>query len=446
MVCQEAIMGFRGEASVFSSPAEAVAGMVSRLGVNRARMEACPLTSVRGRILAETIFADRDSPAFDYSAMDGYAIRLSDFHSSADPISTNWSPASGFQSNSGQISMPVVGEVRIGSAPAPMPSFPACIRIVTGAGIPIGADAVIKREDVVECGTPGGVTEVTLIAARAAAIRSGDNIRRRAENVQAGASVLKAGSLVSSASIGTLAAVGCTMPQVYSRLRVAIITTGDELVSPDAMPTTFQIRNSNGPALHSLFAAQEWLEVVSATHVNDDGSSLSATLQNAMKGADAIVLSGGVSMGHRDPVRTAIDQLGAEVVFHGLPQRPGKPMLGAVLNLTDDRRIPLFGLPGNPISAMVTAVRIVMPVFASCAGMLQFATPTYVAVENHDGKSLDMWWHRLVRVNSQGTAELVDGRGSGDIMAASRSDGFIELPPHTAETKIPHYSYYPWPT
>jgi molybdopterin molybdotransferase len=198
----------------------------------------------------------------------------------------------------------------------------------------------------------------------------------------------------------------------------------------------------------------------------DDDADLTAALRSAIgagepemrRGAEAVILTGGVSMGHRDSVRSAVELLGAEIVCHGLPQRPGKPILTAVLNAGEGggvAPVPIFGLPGNPVSAMVTGTRIVLPVLTACAGAVgtpAALAPRLVELAVDDGKRLNLWWHRPARlvVRADGTplAELIDTRGSGDVVAAARSDGFVEMPPARASLRdntsrvVPFYS---WP-
>ncbi|MBL8763814.1 MAG: molybdopterin molybdotransferase MoeA [Phycisphaerae bacterium] len=467
-------MGFRGQDYAFDSPAAAVAGMISRLAdAGAARPpEAVAIDAARGRVLAEDVRADRDSPAFDYSAMDGYAVRAAD-------VEAVWRSAEAGAS----ITLAVVGESRIGAAPPVLPSEPpgvgvgaAAIRIVTGAAIPQGTDAVVRREDVVEHAEGSAahgerITSISIapnVAARGG-VRVSDNIRRRGENARAGDVVLEAGAVLNAAALGTLAAVGCVRPLVRPRVRVAVITTGDELVPPEGAPGPYQIRNSNAAVIRALLAPWAWIEVVSipghpSVHVVDDEGVPDAVLRTAIGHIDAIVLTGGVSMGHRDPVRAAVERAGGagagkvEIVFHGLPQRPGKPMLGAVVRRAGGATapqplppLPIFGLPGNPISAMVTCTRIVLPVLAALAGASAARAPALgtqglVRLANPDGRSLALWWHRLVRLNAAGEAELIDARGSGDIIAGGRSDGFIELPPASTPAPSALVPFHPWTT
>ena len=162
--------------------------------------------------------------------------------------------------------------------------------------------------------------------------------------------------------------------------------------------------------------------------------------RGALDDCDVVVRTGGGSMGHRDPVRGVVEGVGAEVVFHGLPQRPGKPMLGAVV-ARGARKVVLFGLPGNPVSAMVTARRIVVPVMAARAGMTEVREPVVAEIANADGKALELWWHRLARVRVDGRVELVDTRGSGDIVSCGRAEGFVEMAPGDAGSRARFYAW-----
>jgi len=445
-------MGFRGEKFAFDSPAEAVSAMIARLAASQPApaSERVPLNEARGRFLARPIRLDRDSPAFDHSAMDGYALRLADV--TLDPPSA--SPDTPSRDIAPPLRIVVAGESRIGRGPPPWPTNaarPVVIRIVTGAAIPTAADCVVKREDVAEhAGGDAGVEAISIAPGVLSKLRAGDNIRRRAENARTGEVVLEAGAIINAAGVGVLAAVGATVVEVAPRVRVAIITTGDELVDPDQSPSAHQVRNSNGPALRAMLSTPNWLEVASSAHARDEGPGLDDALRAAMSAAHAIILTGGVSMGHRDPVRAAVERLGAHMIFHGLPQRPGKPMLGAVAPRGPGEArgvVPIFALPGNPISAMVTCTRIAMPVLASMAGAIRpwsAISPRPVTISNPDAKALDLWWHRLAALEPGGSVRLLPALGSGDIVAGGRSDGFVELAPGAcpdAKTPVPFFAW-----
>jgi molybdenum cofactor synthesis domain-containing protein len=429
--------------------------MLERLRIDTGRaaarsVETCQLEEAIGRILGEDVLADRDSPPFDYAAMDGYAARVSELEAAfgmaprdSDPVRVN-----------------VVSEARIGCSPPSMPHGVSVVRVATGAPIPPGADVVIKREDVIEhargaaeAASDPSVAAISITPALISQLRAARrNIRERGENARAGAVVLEAGTILSAASLGTLATVGKSRPQIFAPLRVAIITTGDEIVPPETTPGAFQIRNSNAAVLLAVLTDTPWIDAAIPLHARDDGPDLADMLRDVSERADAVVLSGGVSMGHRDPVRGVIEAEGGDVVFHGLPQRPGKPMLGAIRMRTDRSLVPIFGLPGNPLSAMVTCTRIVMPVLARLAGATRWPGAHRVRVANPDEKTLDIWWHRLVKINGSGDAALLGARGSGDMIAAGQSDGFIELPPsgwgdsRRGGSNVALYPFYPWPT
>lgn len=450
-------MGFRGEKFAFGSPAEAVSAMIARVGD---RSNAAPsgervaLDDAIGRVLVRPVVLDRDSPAFDHSAMDGYAVRAADVARMAVSAPSIGSPGDAAPT----YRLPVLGESRIGRQPPELPvgGPVAAIRIVTGAAIPPGADCVVRREDVTEHATPdgpevgAGVDAISISSGLIGTLRAGDHIRRRGENARRGEVVLDTGSVIDPAGVGLLAAVGAARVDAAPPVRVAVITTGDEVVAPERAPGPFEIRNSNAPALRSILAAHRWLEVIDVGHAPDEGPPLDQRLAAAATSADAVVLTGGVSMGHRDPVRGAIERVGAQIMFHGLPQRPGKPMIGALAPKGSGRTsltLPVFGLPGNPLSAMVTCRRVVLPVLAVMAGAHRLPptlTPRMVRLANPDAKSLDLWWHRPAVLGGAGEARLLDGRGSGDIVALGRSDGFVELAPGVrpdADALVPFYSW-----
>ncbi len=367
--------------------------------------------AARGRVLAEAIRTDRDSPAIDVSAMDGFAIAI------ASLVAPE---------------LPIAGEVRIGHAPPTLPAGTA-LRIVTGAALPPGADTIVKREDVDERGA-----SIRLTDERRSTIRVGDHIRRRGENARAGTELLAAGSLVSATAIGALASFGCATPRVFRPLRVTILTTGDEVCPSDAEGLApWQLRDSNGPALEALLAGQAFLAPIERHHVPDDEHAIAAAIADALRESDALILTGGVSMGHRDFVPAALAANGARTLYHRVPQRPGKPILSAV---TDDGR-PIFGLPGNPVSVLVTARRIVLPALARRAGAADGVVggpDALVTIDEPDSKTIPLWWHRLVRRSAADRVALTDLRGSGDVVGAAASDGFVEIPPGASGTG-------PWP-
>ncbi len=406
------------------SPAAAIACIVSRLGIaaKAIAVESVDLRDAHGRVLAEAVRADRDSPPFDHSAMDGYAVRCSDLAFGRE--------------------LPVLGEARTGASPPAMPAVRGCIRVATGAPRPAGSDAVVRREDVLEHpgASSGSVARITI--AEGFLPRAGDHWRVRGENARAGEVLIEPGVAIDAAAAATLAACGMARPRVRRRVRVAILTTGDEVVSIEASPQPEEIRNSNAAALEVLFASRPWLEVARVEHVADELPRLEAALAASIADHDAIVLTGGVSMGHRDLVRPAIESQRSEILFHRLPQRPGRPMLAAIAE-SGGRPVPLFGLPGNPLSALVTARRIVLPSLAAIAGLTP-SPPRGVLVRSDDDDAAPLWRFRMARLEADGAARLPPVRSSGDVAAAGRSDGFVEVPPGEPIDPARRYAFFAW--
>jgi molybdopterin molybdotransferase len=226
---------------------------------------------------------------------------------------------------------------------------------------------------------------------------------------------------------------------VYRPVRVGILTTGDEVLPPEATPSPWQLRDSNGPALESLVSSLRWATLVSRSSALDDPEQLQKAFESLAAEADAVILTGGVSMGDYDYIPDVLRAAGVEIIFHRLAQRPGKPMLGAVAR--DGQAV--LALPGNPVSVMVTARRLGLVALRQVAGFAEPDPPPATAViDEPDDQVVDLWWHRLVAITAAGEASLVPSRGSGDLVSAARSDGFVEIPPK--EPGPGPWPYYPW--
>lgn len=396
-------------------------------GVTPVAAEHVPLERAPGRVLAAPLHADRASPAVSVSSMDGYAVRLADlrFALAATNSGEHASPCR----------VPICGEVHIGREPAPLQPG-AAMRIVTGGALPLGADTVIKREESIELEPQRASVEFRQHAVHAAA--HGQFVRRAGENLSANALVLDAGSLVTPAVAAALACFGHAQVPVHRRVRVAVLITGDEVLPASAAPTPWQLRDSNAATLRTMLAAPAWIELTESAHVPDEPEQLSRAIERLLQGCDALILTGGVSMGVRDFVPGAITRAGGRVLFHKVRQRPGNPILGA----RSASNQPIFALPGNAVSVMTTARRLVIPSLAHLAGLSPPRPTPSVELADPDQATIELWWHRPVRLNTGGRAQLVDSRGSGDLVAAARSDGFIELPPG-AQGPGP-WAFYPW--
>lgn len=391
----------------YSDPASAIKALAEKI-VCVSQTE--PAGQPVGRILAQTVVADRDSPAADVSAMDGYAIRLADLRPDSDLL--------------------VSGESKAGAAPPALVPGRA-VRIFTGAIIPEACEAVIKREDTRESDNSIQLSEEAIRSTVA-----GMHIRRRGENAPAGTDVLAPGTAITAAVVAALANFGCVAPIVSRPVKVAVLTTGDEVVDPATKNLdAWQLRNSNCSAIVSMLGECPFAKVEMVEHVPDDPASLVRSLTAAIESSDAIVMTGGVSKGDYDYVPDTIAELGGQIVFHGLPIRPGKPILGAT---TDAGKL-ILGLPGNPVSTTINCHRFLLPLLSRIAGKLDWTDrPSTVTLRHPPMKSLPLHTMLLIRLAEDGLADLVPAKGSGDLVALAHSDGYVSVPPMTTTPG-------PWP-
>ncbi|MCC6623968.1 MAG: molybdopterin molybdotransferase MoeA [Deltaproteobacteria bacterium] len=279
-----------------------------------------------GFVLAEGIVADRDQPPFDKSMMDGFALRTADL-------------------GAGEARLRVVAEIAAGDL-APRALGPGeAMAIMTGAPVPEGADAI----QVVELCRRDGEH---VVVQRPAAV--GDNIQRAGSQARKGDVVVERGRVVEALTAGVLGTMGAAQFRVYRRPRVTVVATGDELMNIEETPGPAQIRDSNRRTLMALLDA-EWCRVVDGGIVPDDRAALRRAIHEG-KESDVLVLSGGVSAGAYDLVRECLELEGCEVLFHQIAIKPGKPVLFGRMGETL-----VFGLPGNPVSAFVTAVLLLAP-------------------------------------------------------------------------------------
>ncbi len=375
-----------------------VAGAIAQLAERLKCVDAedCLTERSRGRVLAAALVADRDSPAIDVSAMDGYAVRLSDLD--GQPL-------------------PVAAIVAAGTAPKSL-AVGQTVRIFTGAAVPREADCVIRREDTIEL--PGHMR----VAVPLDSLHTGQNIRRRGENTKIGEVVLPRGTILNAPAMGAVATFAPAQLAVQKRVRVVVLNTGDELANLGAQVEPWQIRDSNGPLLETWLRQLPWIDFVCRKHVGDSLASVQAAIAAHLPQADAILLTGGVSMGDTDFVPEAIAKMGGQVAFHRLPIRPGRPVLGACL----DGKL-LIGLPGNPISVAVTSRVIGLPLLRKLAGIMPAEEPLKRCIlGNADEKTLPLVWYRLVKIGPDSEVNLIDSQSSGDLVALSLSDGFVEIP------------------
>jgi molybdopterin molybdotransferase len=292
-----------------------------------------------GRVLAQDVLSTETVPAFDGSAMDGYAIRAADTRDASAQ-----QPAL----------LLLVGESRAGNPARVELGHGEAVAISTGAMIPQGADAVVRVEDTRLLGERVEVPR---------SVATANSIRRAGEDMLPGQTVLRRGTPLGPAELGALASLGSSSVRCTRRPRLSLLVTGDELLGPGAGPRPGGVRDSNSLTISSL-AERCGAHVTSRARVGDDAVATRAALAEAAGGTDVMVVCGGVSVGRHDHVRPALAELGARECFWRIALRPGKPTWFGTLGDTL-----VFGLPGNPVSAMVTFVLLVRPALGVMLGL-----------------------------------------------------------------------------
>ncbi len=360
-----------------------------------------PHADALGQTLARDIRSELDLPPFDNSAMDGYALRAADVQAASE---------------NSPVTLRVVQTIAAGDFSQVEVTPGACAKIMTGAPIPPGADAVIMRED-----THENAESVAILASA----RPGQNIRRAGDDVRRGETVLRAGSVVRAAEWGMLASLNQAQVEVFSRPRVTILTTGDELVSPGEPLKPGQIRDSNSFTLSALVQAAG--AEAGLMHVGDDTGEFEKALREAALCSDAIVTSGGVSMGDFDPVRDVL-LAQATVHFWKIAMKPGKPVMFAGWK-SDGRTVPVFGLPGNPVSVMVTFEQFVRPALLKMLGRralrrVEVTAKLDAPLKSPAGKV--EFVRALVAPDGDGwKANLTGDQGSGRLSTMTRANALL---------------------
>ena len=389
------------------------------------RQEQVSLGEAAGRVLAVDVLADRDQPPFDRSTRDGFAVRAADV-AGASPER----PAA----------VRRVGEVAAGAAFSGRVDGGACVEIMTGAPLPPGTDAVVMVEHTERAGDDIQVRRPVV---------AGENVVPRGSELRAGALALPAGATLDPATIGLLASLGVARPQVVARPRVAVLATGDELVPVESTPAPAQIRDSNRHTLAAQIVRAGGLPL-SQPIVHDDPAAIRAALAQAVAGADLLLVSGGVSMGKYDFVEGALAELGARVAFDGVDIRPGKPLVFGTIGAqgqSDDRRIPFFGLPGNPLSTLVTFELFVRPAIGLLLGRAESSalatTGARLAVDYAQRKlPLTVFVPAAFVLSDDATVPAtvplcavkpVPSQGSGDLRSMAAADALMIVEPGTTD-------------
>ena len=357
-------------------------------------VESVPLLAAQGRILAEDIVADRPYPPFDRATRDGYAVR------SADVIDLS-------------ARLRLVGQIKAGTSFDRAIARGECAEIMTGAPVPEGADAVVMVEFTRREGE-------TVTVERAAS--PGENIVPSGSEARAGTTAVVAGTRLRPAQIAAAATVGRAQVNVYRKPRIAIISTGDEVVAIDRTPGPVQIRNSNSFSLAAQIAAagaEPWHLPIAP----DEERRLRELIREGLA-ADLLLLSGGVSMGRYDLVEVVLRELEAEFFFTGAKIQPGRPIVfGRV------RGKYFFGLPGNPISTMVGFDLFARPMISALSGGDAASPLVAQATLAADFKTKTGLTRFLPAELREGTVQVIPWQGSGDIFAASRANCYLIIPP-----------------
>lgn len=384
------------------SVAEAVAAILAEL--QPLPVERLPLAETLGLVLAEPVISDIESPPFDKSLMDGFAVRAADVAN-------------------GTATLRLIETVMAGQVPQHAVGAGETIRIMTGAPLPQGADAVVRVEDAQINGDR--------IALNTRPIRPGDCVLHRGTALRRGETVLPAGTRLKPQQLGALAELGCSTVPVRRRSHVAVLATGDELVPIDQTPGPGQIRNSN----EAMLVAQ--LQAAGAVPVplgiaRDERAHLRTRILEGLK-CDVLVLSGGVSAGELDLVPSELAAAGVRQVFHKVNLKPGKPVwFGVVETASADRRTAVFGLPGNPVSSMVCCELFVRTAIRRLMGAVP-AEPQPVTARLTDEYPMrgdrptyhpaHLTWH-----DTGPAVRLIRWHGSADLRATVAANAMAYLP------------------
>ncbi len=373
-----------------------------------------PTAYAAGRVLAQTVRASLDLPPFPNSSMDGYAVRAADVRAA--------SPAT-------PAALTVIGDIPAGTVPSVVVRPGCAVRIMTGAHMPQGADAVVPIEATDDSRSTGGgpLPEAVRVMK---AVEAGEYVRHRGEDMKAGAEILHPGMVLRPYDLGMLAATGCSKVSVVRRPRVAILSTGDELVPVEMEPGPGQIRDTNGYTLGALVRKYGG-EALMLGAAPDQAEAVDRMLGEALEqAADVIVSSAGVSVGAYDVVKAAVERRGV-LSFWKVRMRPGKPIVFGRLGA-----VPFFGLPGNPVSAVVGFEVFVRPALLKLGGRTRIDKPvvSVLLTETWHSDGRESYLRAVVsREDGRYVARSAGGQGSNMISALSAANALLVVPEDVTE-------------
>lgn len=366
-----------------------------------------------GLVLAEPVVSAEIVPPFDNTAVDGYAVRAADVASAADT----------------PVDLIVIGEIAAGAAPDRPIGAGEVIRIMTGAPVPEGCDAIVMVEDSERLGVDDhGVERVRL----SASVPVGAAIRGAGDDVQIGDQMFPAGVRITPAIEAVLASINAQTVSVFPRAKVAVLSTGDELIDDGSPLEIGQIRESNKTMLAAMLA-EAGCEVIDLGVVRDDEDELERVLRDAAVDCDAIVSSGGVSMGDYDVVKAVLGRI-ADMTWMQMAIKPAKPFAFGTLARPDGTPVPIFGLPGNPVSSLVSFELMARPALRRMMGHSRLSRTSLVAVtdtefkRNPDGKVHFARVHGEFADDGRYHVRPVGAQGSHQLSATSTADAMVVLP------------------
>ncbi|CAG4883137.1 Molybdopterin molybdenumtransferase [Georgfuchsia toluolica] len=379
-----------------------------------AGIEKLPTLEAGGRVLATTQRSLIDVPPHDNSAMDGYAVRVADVTAQG-------------------CALPVTQRIAAGSVGTSLVAGTAA-RIFTGAPVPAGADAVVIQES---CATEGDRVVINEIP------DAGDNIRRRGEDVAVGSEILPAGIRLTPQALGLAASVGIAELEVFRRLRVAIFSTGDELIMPGDPQRPGAIYNSNRFMLRGLIQGLG-CELLDLGIVSDELAQTRETLRRAAAGADLIVTTGGVSVGEEDHVKAAVQAEG-ELNLWKIAIKPGRPLAFGHITNSSGGTTPFIGLPGNPVASFITFLVLARPFLLKRQGVLAQNARGIMLAADFEWKPADARREFVrARIGDDSRVQLYPHQGSGVLTSTIWADGLVDLAPDKTVARGDDVRYLPF--